>query len=198
LSTYTVAGRIGQALVQREECGERQCAGQQEAAEASQLRRRVRTAPGREAQRLAEVAQRAPLHAAHGSTSAKLSTRRCPWQAVAGARCAIVLAAVEQHRVHAGLARGVELLPPRRTGTASADGSSRQLAGDGAVTGRVALAADRRVEPAGEQRRRSPAPVWPNSSFCAGTEPDEYTYSGWPSACQRRSAATGVRIDVGA
>ena len=32
---------------------------------------------------------------------------------------------------------------------------------------------------------RSPASLLPKNSFCAGTEPEEYTYSGTPSACQR-------------
>ena len=35
--------------------------------------------------------------------------------------------------------------------------------------------------------------MWPNNSFCAGTEPEEYTASGCPAACQR--AALGARPD---
>ena len=105
----------------------------------------------------------------------------------ARARLRIILAPIQQHRAHPGIARGVEFLDDVGQ-EHDVPGIPAELRGNAAIAVRIALAARPRCRTSRENKRASDRRhrVWPNNSFCAGTEPDEYTVQR--HAPQRASA----------
>ncbi len=106
---------------------------------------------------------------------------------LAYARRGVILAPIQQHGAETGLACGVEFF--HHVGKEQdLRWFAPDLACDGAIAVSFALAADAGVEPVGNQWCEIAGFAVTENSFCAGTEPDEYTYRGCPAACHCRNA----------